>query len=113
MVTLLAKIFIKEDTKDVRKMYGSMCSILGIVLNIILFAGKYMAGFVSGSIAIMADAFNNLSDAGSSFITLVGFRFAGKKPDTEHPFGHGRFEYISGMSNNMHASIVSDLCFLL
>mgnify|MGYP004540678459 FL=1 len=96
MVTLLAKIFIKEDTKDVRKMYGSMCSILGIVLNIILFAGKYMAGFVSGSIAIMADAFNNLSDAGSSFITLVGFRFAGKKPDTEHPFGHGRFEYISG-----------------
>ena len=96
MVTLLSKIFIKADTKDARKAYGSLCSILGIVLNILLFAGKYAVGVLSGSIAITADAFNNLSDAGSSFITLVGFRFAGKKPDLEHPFGHGRFEYISG-----------------
>ena len=96
MVTLLSKIFIKDNTQDIRKAYGSLCSILGIVLNILLFVGKYAVGFLSGSIAITADAFNNLSDAGSSFITLVGFRFAGKKPDPEHPFGHGRFEYISG-----------------
>ncbi|MGN1187790.1 MAG: cation diffusion facilitator family transporter [Lachnospiraceae bacterium] len=96
MVTLLSRIFIKDNTGDVRKAYGTLCSVLGIVLNILLFAGKYIAGVISSSIAIMADAFNNLSDAGSSFITLVGFRFAGKKPDPEHPFGHGRFEYISG-----------------
>lgn len=96
MVTLLSRIFIKDGEGDTRKAYGSLCSILGIVLNILLFAGKYAVGVISGSIAITADAFNNLSDAGSSFITLVGFRFAGKKPDLEHPFGHGRFEYISG-----------------
>ncbi len=97
MITLLSKIFIKEkDERIVRKAYGTLCSMLGILLNILLFAGKYFAGVISGSIAITADAFNNLSDAGSSFITLIGFWFAGKKPDPEHPFGHGRFEYISG-----------------
>jgi len=93
MVTLLAKCFINEQGKSeqqVRKAYGTMCSILGIFLNVCLFAGKYLAGFLSGSIAIMADAFNNLSDAGSSFITLIGFVFAGKKRDSDHPFGHGR-----------------------
>ena len=100
MVTLLAKLFIKKEKKSeqqVRKAYGTLCSILGIFLNVCLFAGKYMAGFLSGSIAIMADAFNNLSDAGSSFITLIGFVFAGKKPDSDHPFGHGRIEYLSGL----------------
>ncbi|MBQ5560506.1 MAG: cation transporter [Lachnospiraceae bacterium] len=79
-----------------RKAYGTLCSIVGICLNIVLFAGKYMAGLLSGSVAITADAFNNLSDAGSSIITLIGFLFAGKEPDLEHPFGHGRFEYLSG-----------------
>ena len=79
-----------------RQIYGTLCSVVGIVLNVVLFAGKYFAGVISGSIAITADAFNNLSDAGSSFITLIGFRLAGKKPDVDHPFGHGRFEYISG-----------------
>ena len=74
-----------------------MCSILGIALNILLFAIKLLAGTLSGSIAITADAFNNLSDAGSSVITLIGFRFAGIKPDPKHPFGHGRIEYISGL----------------
>ena len=74
-----------------------LCSIVGIALNVILFAGKYLAGVLSGSIAITADAFNNLSDAGSSVITLVGFKFSGMKPDKDHPFGHGRFEYLSGL----------------
>lgn len=100
MITLLSKIFINgKYTEEVqtRKAYGTLCSVVGILLNVMLFAGKYFAGLLSGSIAIMADAFNNLSDAGSSFITLVGFWFAGKKPDIEHPFGHGRFEYISGL----------------
>lgn len=69
---------------------------MGICLNVLLFAGKFLAGTLSGSIAITADAFNNLSDAGSSFVTLVGFQLAGQKPDSEHPFGHGRMEYVSG-----------------
>ena len=97
MITLLSKIFIKEKgEKEIRKAYGTLCGVIGIVLNVFLFAFKYFAGVISGSIAITADAFNNLSDAGSSFITLVSFWYAGKKPDTEHPFGHGRFEYVSG-----------------
>lgn len=100
MVSLLIKIFIKDngnlmDTK-VRTMYGTICGIVGICLNIFLFAFKYFAGIISGSIAITADAFNNLSDAGSSIVTLMGFKMADKKADLEHPFGHGRIEYISG-----------------
>jgi cation diffusion facilitator family transporter len=78
-----------------------LCSIVGIGLNICLFLGKYLAGLISGSIAITADAFNNLSDAGSSFITLVGFRFSGMKADAGHPFGHGRIEYVSGFGVSM------------
>lgn len=101
MIRLIGKYIIKkknaeESEQMTRQIYGTICSITGIMLNVLLFAGKYFAGVISGSIAITADAFNNLSDAGSSFITLVGFRFAGKKPDVDHPFGHGRFEYISG-----------------
>lgn len=99
MVTLLAKIFVRdnEDKNAVRQAYGMLCSILGIVLNVILFTGKIIAGLLSNSIAITADAVNNLSDAGSSFVTLIGFKLAGQKPDTEHPYGHGRMEYISGL----------------
>lgn len=101
MIRFIGKYIIKkknaeESEQMSRQIYGTICSIMGIMLNVLLFAGKYFAGIISGSIAITADAFNNLSDAGSSFITLVGFRFAGKKPDVDHPFGHGRFEYISG-----------------
>lgn len=97
MITILSNIFIKgKEGSQKRKAYGTLCSVVGILLNLFLFAGKYFAGIISGSVAITADAFNNLSDAGSSFITLVGFLFAGKKPDPDHPFGHGRFEYISG-----------------
>lgn len=102
MIKFLIKRLIKnsDNVKDpaVRRMYGTLCSSVGIGLNICLFAGKYLAGVLSGSIAIMADAFNNLSDAGSSLITLIGFKFAGMKPDAEHPFGHGRIEYISGLA---------------
>ena len=101
MIELLAKLLLKDtsDSKDpaVRRGYGRISCIVGIVLNIILFAGKYMAGMLSRSVAVMADSFNNLSDAGSSVITLVGFQMAGKKADLEHPFGHGRVEYLSGL----------------
>ena len=101
MIQLLAKIFIKnqEDVENpkVRQAYGVLCGTVGIVLNILLFAGKWLAGFLSGSIAITADAFNNLSDAGSSVLTLIGFHLSGQKPDQKHPFGHGRMEYISGL----------------
>ena len=99
MVTLLAKIFVHDtgDKNALRQAYGMLCGILGIVLNVMLFTGKFIAGFLSNSIAITADAVNNLSDAGSSFVTLIGFKLAGQKPDTEHPYGHGRMEYISGL----------------
>lgn len=99
MVTLLAKFFIKEkqDKAKIRQQYGILCGVVGIMLNVLLFAGKFIAGSISKSIAITADAFNNLSDAGSSLVTLIGFKLAGAKPDPEHPFGHGRMEYISGL----------------
>ena len=101
MISLLARLFIKnhQDTKNpnVRQTYGILCGALGIGLNLLLFAGKFAAGFFSHSIAVTADDFNNLSDAGSSIITLIGFRMAGQKPDPDHPFGHGRIEYISGL----------------
>ncbi|MBQ4562084.1 MAG: cation transporter [Clostridia bacterium] len=101
MIKLLSAIFIKnrENTSDpaVRTAYGTLCSLFGIFLNLLLFAGKLTCGLVSGSIAITADSFNNLADAGSSVVTLFGFRLANMKPDPEHPFGHGRFEYISGL----------------
>lgn len=102
MLKLLIKLFIRDRDNigdpRVRTAYGTLCGIYGIFLNLLLFAGKYMAGAVSGSVAIVADAFNNLSDAGSSVITLLGFALAGKKPDPEHPYGHGRIEYICGLA---------------
>ena len=101
MIALLAKVFIKDRQNysdgTVRKKYGTLTGITGIVLNVFLFIGKFIAGSISGAISIMADAFNNLSDAGSSVISLAGFMMADKKPDTDHPFGHGRMEYISGL----------------
>ena len=69
---------------------------VGIFLNLLLFAGKLTAALASGSVSVMADAFNNLSDAGSSVVTLIGFKLSGKKPDPQHPFGHGRLEYVAG-----------------
>lgn len=97
MITILSKIFIRQDNeKERRSAYGILCSIVGICLNIFLSVIKFIAGYISGSVAIVADAFNNLSDAGSSLVTLLGFAFAGREPDKEHPFGHGRYEYIAG-----------------
>ena len=102
MITLLSKIFIKnrEDTSspEVRQCYGILSGAVGIFFNLLLFAGKFIAGSVSHSIAITADAFNNLSDAASSVITLIGFKLAGQKPDPDHPYGHGRIEYLSGLA---------------
>ena len=103
MIALLAKRFIPEggDEKTRRKAYGILCGAVGIGLNVLLFIGKLFAGMLAGSIAITADAFNNLSDAGSSFVTLLGFHLAGQKPDSDHPFGHGRMEYLSGLVVSM------------
>lgn len=105
MINLLAKMFIKnhEETNraEVRRAYGVLCGITGIVLNIILFGIKLFAGLISASVAIVADAFNNLSDALSSLIMMVGFKMSGQKPDPEHPFGHGRIEYVTGMVVSM------------
>ncbi len=105
MIKLLSKFFIKNNEnytdQNVRSAYGYLCGIVGIVINILLFGGKFLAGFLSGSVAVTADAFNNLSDAGSSIISLIGFRLASQKPDPHHPFGHGRFEYIASLIISM------------
>ncbi|MBO6014292.1 MAG: cation transporter [Oscillospiraceae bacterium] len=101
MLTLLAKLFIRdhENTADpkVRTAYGMLCGLYGVFLNLLLFAGKYLAGTLSGSVAVTADAFNNLSDAGSSVISLLGFALAARRPDPDHPYGHGRIEYLAGL----------------
>lgn len=81
----------------VRNAYGRLSGLVGIVCNLILFAGKLLAGLLSGSVAITADAVNNLSDASSSVISLLGFHMASRPADDEHPFGHGRYEYLSGL----------------
>ena len=110
MIPLLARLFIRDRDKvadaGVRRAYGMLCSLTGIGLNVLLFLGKYLAGRLSGSIAMTADAFNNLSDAGSSVITLLGFRMAAKKPDPGHPFGHGRIEYLSGVAVSLIIIVV-------
>lgn len=101
MINLLSRLLIRnrDDLTDpaVRRAYGMLCGWVGIALNVMLFAGKLAAGLLSGSIAVTADAVNNLSDAGSSVVTLLGFRLAAHGPDREHPFGHGRAEYVSGL----------------
>ena len=101
MTELLVRCFIKdyENTKDskVRQSYGRLSGIVGIVCNVILFGIKLLAGFMTGAVSVMADAFNNLSDAASSVVTLIGFHMAGKPADPDHPFGHGRIEYLSGL----------------
>jgi len=116
MVSLLGRLFIRDYNNytdiEVRRKYGMLCSITGIFLNILLFGFKYFAGVISGSVAITADAFNNLSDAGSSVITLAGFKFTGLNPDNEHPFGHGRVEYIAGLIVSMAIILMGFELFL-
>lgn len=101
MTELLVRAFIKRraDIQDpaVRQQYGRLSGLVGIVLNLLLTAGKLAAGYAAASIAVTADAFNNLTDAASSVVTLVGFYLAGQRPDDGHPFGHGRIEYLSGL----------------
>ena len=102
MINLLVKSFVKnyQNTEDlkVRTSYGVLASIVGIVCNVLLFAGKLAVGAAIRSVSVMADAFNNLSDAASSVISFVGVKMAGKPADREHPFGHGRIEYIAALA---------------
>ena len=97
----LCRLFIKDGDNltepRVRLAYGRLAGIVGIVCNILLCGLKLLAGLLAGSLAMIADAFNNLSDAGSSIVTLIGFKLAGAPPDKDHPFGHGRMEYLSAM----------------
>ena len=101
MISFFSKIFIKnyQDIKSpsVREKYGILCGAIGIFFNILLFLFKMIAGILSKSVAVTADAFNNLSDAGASIVTMLGFKLSGKEPDKDHPFGHGRIEYIAGL----------------
>ena len=101
MSELLLRLFVKDynNTKDanVREQYGILSGGVGIAVNLLLCLGKFIVGTLSNSIAIIADAFNNLSDAGSSIITLFGFKLSNKKADKDHPFGHGRYEYIAAL----------------
>ena len=90
----------------VREKYGTLCSLLSIVCNALMVAFKLIFGFMTNSAAIQADGFNNLSDMGSNLATLFGFKLAGKHPDANHPYGHGRYEYIAGL-------IISFLIFLV
>ncbi len=102
MTKLLLKLFVKnhQNSQDpaVRASVGSLAGTTGIACNALLFLGKFVAGLLSGSIAMMSDAFNNLSDAASSVTTLLGFRMARQPADRDHPYGHARYEYLSGLA---------------
>ena len=102
MTKLLLKIFVKNsgavDSAPVRAAIGKLSGITGIICNVLLFALKLFAGLISGSVSIMADAVNNLSDAASSVVTLIGFKLAEKPADKDHPYGHARYEYLSGLA---------------
>lgn len=101
MTSLLTRLFVKNNREvtdpHVRRSYGTLVSVVGIVLNLILFAAKFTVGTLIGSVSITADAVNNLSDAGSQIISLISFRISAKPADREHPFGHARIEYVASM----------------
>ncbi len=101
MTEFLLHSFVKDadhiDDPQVRERYGMLSSLVGAFCNILLFVGKFLLGTLTNSIAIAADAFNNLSDVGSSMVTYIGFKLASKPADSDHPFGHGRIEYLSGL----------------
>ena len=105
MTNFLIRLFIGKNQDPskpaVRGKYASLAGFTGILLNVLLFAGKLVLGILAGSVAIIADAFNNISDAGSSIIALIGFRLANKPVDKEHPLGHGRLEYVTGFIVDM------------
>ena len=105
MIQFLSRLLIRDRDNitdpAVRRAYGMLCGCVGVALNFLLFLGKLLAGLISGSIAVTADALNNLSDAGSSIVTLLGFKLAAQAPDRSHPFGHGRLEYVSGLVVSM------------
>ncbi|MBR3594321.1 MAG: cation transporter [Clostridia bacterium] len=110
MTKLLIRLFVKDNKniKDVavRTKYASLSSFTGIFLNVLLFIGKLLIGIISNSVSAIADAFNNLTDAGSSVVTLIGFRLSSKPVDTEHPHGHGRFEYVAAFIVDMIILVV-------
>ncbi len=101
MIKWLKRTFIKDythtDDSQVRERYGIVASIVCILCNVVLCVFKFLVGALSHSVSIQADAFNNLSDAGSNIATLFGFKLANKQPDSDHPYGHGRIEYVTGM----------------
>ena len=103
MIQFLIRHFVPDHEQtqqpQVRQRYGVLAAVVGILSNIFLFLIKALVGLLFHSISITADAVNNLSDAGSSVISLIGFKLASQKPDKDHPFGHGRFEYISGLKS--------------
>ncbi len=105
MTNLLIRTFVGKnpDVNDskTRGKYAALAGFTGILLNVLLFLGKLILGILAGSVAIIADAFNNISDAGSSVVTLIGFRLAAKPVDKEHPLGHGRIEYVCGFIVDM------------
>ncbi len=101
MIAFLCKLFVKDadniNSPDVRRRYGTFVSTVGIILNILLCLGKLLAGALCGSVAMTADALNNLSDAGSQIISLISFKISAKPADRDHPFGHARIEYVASM----------------
>lgn len=100
MIDALLRAFLKDgdpDDPEFRRRCGALSGGVGILLNLLLFAGKLTAGLLTASVAIVADAINNLSDAATSVVTLIGFRLAGQEADADHPFGHGRIEYVAGL----------------
>ena len=102
MTAWLIRRFIKEPSRvedpEVRAAYGTLASVTGVAVNLLLALGKFFMGLISGSLAIMADAANNLSDAAGSIVTLITTRLARKPVDQEHPFGHGRMEYLGSLA---------------
>lgn len=111
MTDLLCRLFIKDadnvKSPQVRSAYGTLSSVVGILLNIVLFAGKFLVGIISGSVAIRADAINNLTDAASQIVSLISFRIAAKPADRDHPFGHARIEYVASMIVSMSILIIA------
>lgn len=111
MFNAFVKLFIKDhndaDNPEVRRKYGKLLGLTGIFINLLLSASKIVAGVITGAISVLSDGVNNISDAGTSLISLFGFKLSSKKPDKEHPFGHGRFEYFAGLAVSVVIMVVA------